>query len=242
MQPGVGNPVRGARDLYAEDMDEATLRVLREPPRHRLRAGQSAAGAASELRRAGRLDAGRQRPQRAFRPRGLRRVARRAARGVQRARHRADLRRGVRRLPAGAGRRAGILRRARRHGDLRQDRRRRSAGRRALRPRATSCAAFARTGPPTSASRAAPSTPIPTSWAPCTNSCSASTPSRIQALYRGLDGVWNAARPSAQRAPERRASAGAGRQPVDDLDARAIRSRRATTGCFNIICARRASR
>jgi glutamate-1-semialdehyde 2,1-aminomutase len=51
-----------------------------------------------------------------------------------RARHRADLRRGVRRLSARARRRAGIFRRARRHGDLRQDGRRRTARRRAVRP------------------------------------------------------------------------------------------------------------
>ena len=54
-----------------------------------------------------------------------------------RARHRAHLRRGVRRLPARAGRRAGVLRRARRPGHLRQDARRRPAGRRGLRPPAT---------------------------------------------------------------------------------------------------------
>ncbi len=53
------------------------------------------------------------------------------------ARHRADLRRGVRRLPPRARRRAGILRRARRHGHLRQDAGRRAAGRRAVRPHAT---------------------------------------------------------------------------------------------------------
>ena len=51
-----------------------------------------------------------------------------------RARHRADLRRGVRRLPPRARRRAGIFRRRGRHGDLRQDARRRPAGRRGVRP------------------------------------------------------------------------------------------------------------
>ena len=54
--------------------------------------------------------------------------------GLHRARHRADLRRGVRRLPPGAGRRAGVLRRPRRPGHLRQDARRRAADRRRLRP------------------------------------------------------------------------------------------------------------
>ena len=61
VQPGVGNPLP-ARDTYTlKDMSEDALRVLRTRERHRLRPGQSAAGAASEWRRAGRLVAGRQR-------------------------------------------------------------------------------------------------------------------------------------------------------------------------------------
>ena len=75
VQPGVGNPLAGARDLYAG----GNVRDLRcaccDAARHRLRAGQSAAGAASERRRAGGFLAGRQRPRRAFRPRGLYRMA-----------------------------------------------------------------------------------------------------------------------------------------------------------------------
>ena len=92
-----------ARNLHARG------HVREDPPRaadaarHRLRAGQSAAGAASQQQRAGRFRAGRQLPRAQLRPRGLHRLAEGAARGLQRARHRADLRRGVRRLPAGAG-------------------------------------------------------------------------------------------------------------------------------------------
>ena len=70
---------------------------------------------------------------RQFRSRGLHRMAEAAARGLHRARHRADLRRGLRRLPPRRRRRAGIFRRQGRHGDLRQEPRRRPAGRRGLR-------------------------------------------------------------------------------------------------------------
>ena len=47
VQPGVGNPV-AARDTYTlKDMDEASAAGAAHAPRHRLRAGQSAAGPAS---------------------------------------------------------------------------------------------------------------------------------------------------------------------------------------------------
>ena len=59
VQPGVGNPAP-VRDAYTlKEMDAATLQVLGTPPRHRLRAGQPAAGAASERRRAWRRHADR---------------------------------------------------------------------------------------------------------------------------------------------------------------------------------------
>ena len=61
VQPGIGNPMPARETYTLKDMSEDSLRVLRTPPRHRLRAGQSAAGAASERRRAGRFVAGRQR-------------------------------------------------------------------------------------------------------------------------------------------------------------------------------------
>ena len=94
-QPGVA-----ARDLHAGRHVRADAARAEDAPRHRLRAGQSAAGAASERQRARRFRAGRQLAQRQFRSRGLWRMAEGAARGLHRARHRADLRRGVRRLPA----------------------------------------------------------------------------------------------------------------------------------------------
>ena len=134
VQPGVGNPLPAHETYTLEGHVRGHAAGAAHAPRHRLRAGQSAAGAASQRGGAGRFGAGRQRAQRAFRPGGLRRVAQAAARGLQRARHRADLRRGVRRLPPRARRRAGIFRRARRPGDLRQDARRRPAGRRGVRP------------------------------------------------------------------------------------------------------------
>ena len=99
VQPGVGNPAPAHETYTLQEMSDATLAGAAHPPRHRLRAGQSAAGAASQRRRAGGFRPGRQRPQRAFRPRRLHGLAQAAARGLQRARHRADLRRGVRRLP-----------------------------------------------------------------------------------------------------------------------------------------------
>ena len=133
VQPGVGNPAT-AHDTYTlKDMSEQTLRVLRMRRDiacvlvNPLQALHPNANAPSD---GALVDSGRHA---AFRPRRLRRLAAAAARGLHRARHRADLRRSVRRLPPGPRRRAGILRRARRHGDLRQDPRRRPAGRRGLR-------------------------------------------------------------------------------------------------------------
>ena len=48
VQPGVGNPLPARETYTLNDMSEDALRVLRDAARHRLRAGQSAAGAASE--------------------------------------------------------------------------------------------------------------------------------------------------------------------------------------------------
>ena len=158
---GRRQPAHRARDLHARGHGRGGAAGPAHPPRHRLRAGQSAAGAASERECAGRLRPDRQRPQRSLRPRRVPCMAREIARGLQRARHRADFRRSVRRLPARARRRPGVLRRARRHGHLRQDGGGRAAGRRSLRTGANSCGASARTGPRISASRAARSTRIP---------------------------------------------------------------------------------
>jgi hypothetical protein len=74
VQPGHRQPAAAARDLHPEGHGRATAcRCCDTPQGHRLRAGQSAAGPAPEPRGAGRLLAGRQRPPRKLRPRGLHR-------------------------------------------------------------------------------------------------------------------------------------------------------------------------
>ncbi|MDT4852892.1 hypothetical protein FQZ97_871410 [compost metagenome] len=103
-----------------------------EPKGHCLRAGQPAAGIASEPQCTGRLDGDDRTPERSRRPKGLRAVAGAFARGLHRAWHCADLRRGLRRVSAGARRSPGTLWRAGRSGHLRQDARWRSAGGRGL--------------------------------------------------------------------------------------------------------------
>ena len=100
VQPGVGNPL-AARETYTlKDMDEATLHVLRTRRDIACVLVNPLQALHPNAERAGRFGAGRQRTQRAFRPRGLHRMAGKAARRVHRARHRADLRRGLRRLSA----------------------------------------------------------------------------------------------------------------------------------------------
>ena len=64
VQPGVGNPGFAARDLYAGRHVRADAACAEDAPRHRLRAGQSAAGAASQRQRARQFRAGRQFAQR----------------------------------------------------------------------------------------------------------------------------------------------------------------------------------
>ena len=63
VQPGIGNPVSPHETYTLADMSERTLHVLQDAQRHRLRAGQSAAGAAPQSQRARRFGAGRQFPQ-----------------------------------------------------------------------------------------------------------------------------------------------------------------------------------
>ena len=92
VQPGIGNPLPAHETYTLKEMSEDTLRRAADAARHRLRPGQSAAGAASERGGAGRLVAGRQRAQRPFRQAGLCRLAPAAAGGLQRAKHRLDLR------------------------------------------------------------------------------------------------------------------------------------------------------
>ncbi len=137
VQPGIGNPLPPRETYTLRDMDDASLQVLRTRrdiacvlvnPLQALHPNADAPADSSlvDSRRAARFD-------RAAYTGWLQPPAR----GLQRARHRADLRRGVRRLPPRAGRRAGVLRRRGRHGHLRQDAGRRTAGRRGLRARPT---------------------------------------------------------------------------------------------------------
>ena len=65
VQPGVGNPVPARETYTLKDMSERRAARAAHAARHRLRAGQSAAGAASERRGAGGHVAGRQRAARA---------------------------------------------------------------------------------------------------------------------------------------------------------------------------------
>ncbi len=60
VQPGVGNPVSPHETYTLAEMSERTLHVLQHAARHRLRAGQSAAGAAPQRQRARRFRARRQ--------------------------------------------------------------------------------------------------------------------------------------------------------------------------------------
>ena len=49
VQPGIGNPLPPRETYTLKDMDADSLHVLRTRTRHRLRAGQSAAGPASRM-------------------------------------------------------------------------------------------------------------------------------------------------------------------------------------------------
>ena len=134
VQPGVGNPISPHETYTLADMSERTLHVLKTRRDiacvlvNPLQALHPNAGAAGQFR------AGRQLAKRPFRPRGLWRMAQGVAGRLHRARHRPDLRRGIRRLQARRRRRPGIFRRPRRHGDLRQEPGGRTPGRRGLRP------------------------------------------------------------------------------------------------------------
>ena len=123
----------GARHLHPGRHVRAHPGRAAHPPQHRLRAGQSVPGDASQPRGARRFDPGPQPAGQERRSRRLFGVAEGAAGDLHRARHRADLRRGLRRLPPRARRGAGIFRRPGRHRDLRQDGRRRLPDRRGLR-------------------------------------------------------------------------------------------------------------
>ena len=134
VQPGVGNPISPHETYTLADMSERTLHVLKTRrdiacvlvnPLQALHPNANAPG---------RFRAGRQLAQAAISiAPPMATWLKSAARRLHRARHRPDLRRGLRRLPARRRRRPGIFRRPRRHGDLRQEPRRRPPGRRGLR-------------------------------------------------------------------------------------------------------------
>ena len=102
VQPGVGNPVPAHETYTLKDMSEDTLRVLRTRRDiacvlvNPLQALHPNAGAPAD---SSLVDSARTR---AFRQERLCRVAQAAARGLHRAQHRLDLRRGVRRLSSRA--------------------------------------------------------------------------------------------------------------------------------------------
>ena len=92
VQPGIGNPLPAHETYTLRDMSEELVAGAAHAARHRLRAGQSAAGAASERGGAEQFRAARQRAARPFRQGGLRQLAQAPARRLHRAEHRPDLR------------------------------------------------------------------------------------------------------------------------------------------------------
>jgi len=118
--------------VYAQGDGCRHLARAAQAARHRLRAGEPPAGLAPQPCGAGRQRPGGQQPPGALRPRCLHRMAAAAAPGVQRSRHRADLRRSLHGVSPGSGRCAGVLRCTRRSRHLRQDARWRPAGGRGL--------------------------------------------------------------------------------------------------------------
>ena len=111
VQPGVGNPTPARETYTLKDMDDDSLRVLRSRndiacvlvnPLQALHPNGNAPSDSTLL--ASDRVAG-------FDREALRCLAQEAAHRLQRAGHRADLRRGLRRLPPRAARRAGVLRR-----------------------------------------------------------------------------------------------------------------------------------
>ena len=83
VQPGVGNPVSPHETYTLGGNERKDAACAAHAPRHRLRAGQPAAGAASQRQCARRFRAGRFLAGRAFRSRRLHRMAEEAARGLR---------------------------------------------------------------------------------------------------------------------------------------------------------------
>ena len=217
VQPGVGNPVVAARDLHAGRNVGADAARAAHAARHRLRAGQSAAGAASQRQRARRFRAGRQLAQRALRPRGLHRVAEAAARGLHRTRHRADLRRGVRRLPPRPRRRPGIFRRP---ADMVTYGKSLGGGL----PIGVVCGTqelmrrFRDDRPADICFARGTFNSHPYVMTAMDEFLSRLASPNFRSVYNGLDEIWNGRARAAQRDAGRSRPAGARRQPVVDLD------------------------
>ena len=236
VQPGVGNPVSPHETYTLADMSERTLHVLRTRhdiacvlvnPLQALHPNANAPGNSALV------DSSRKG---AFRSRRLHRMAEEAARGLHRTRHRADLRRSLRRLPPRRRRRPGIFRRPRRHGDVRQEPCRRTAGRRGLRPQGPDAAL------PRRSSRRHLLCPRHLQFASLCHDGDGRIPQparqpelqcRLQRARRDLERARQDAERAAGRAgPCRCASAISRRSGWCNIP-----SRPATTGCCNIICA-----
>ena len=133
VQPGIGNPLPAHETYTLKDMSEDSLRVLQTRrdiacvlvnPLQGLHPNTNAPADSSLVDSARTAH---------FDKTSLCRMAQAAARGLHRAKHRADLRRSVCRLSPRHRRRAGIFRRPRRSRHLWQDARRRTADRRGVR-------------------------------------------------------------------------------------------------------------
>ena len=229
---------RGTRDLYAEGHGRGGAAGAEVAARHRLRAGQPAAGAASESRRAPRtrrlLDSGRSAHfDRAAYSRWLQKLrAVCSERGIVLIFDEVFV--GFRLAPGGAQEYFGVRADMVTYGKT-------VAGGLPVGvlcgTARASCAASATTGPPTSVSRAAPSIRIPTSWAPCTNSCSVSIarPS-ARSIAVSMPRGTGAPRHSNERL-QRRATCRCKSRTCPRSGRSSTRGRRATIGCFNTICA-----
>ena len=241
VQPGVGNPLPPRETLHAEGHGRgrrcaccARRRDIACVLVNPLQALHPNAGAPGD---SALVDSDAARP---LRPRRLHAPGCRQLREVcTRARHRADLRRGVRRLPPGAGRRAGVLRRARRHGDLRQDARRRPAGRRGVRHARDLMKRFREDRPADICFARGTFNSHPYVMGAMNEFLRRLETPEIRALYDGLDERWNGARGAAQRAPRGGRRCRCGWRTCRRSGPSATRCRRATTGCCSTTCAPR---
>ena len=240
VQPGIGNPVPAHETYTLKDMSEDTLRVLRNAPRHRLRAGQPVAGAASQRQR--------------------RRPIPRCSTAARRAHFDRDAYAAwLKELRAVCTERGIVLifdevfvgfrlaRAARRNisacaptRHLRQDAGRRPADRRGLRPARTD-EALSRRPPRRHLLR-----PRHVQFAPLRHGRDERVPAAPghpggRPLYHDLDGTWNGGRSGSTRGCAPRACRW--RSPICRRSGRsATRGRRAIIGCFNIICGPKAWR